>query len=849
MPTESASRRESGLALAPCEVTRLGAETDRTGKVVGHYRVVERIGGGGMGEVYRAEDLRLGRTVALKFLSVEMARDPEALSRFYREARAASALDHPGICAIHDISEVEGVPFLVMEYLEGRSLKSMVEEHPLDLDLLLDLGIQIGDALDAAHRKGILHRDVKPGNIFVTGRGQAKLLDFGLARWKPADEESRMGAGVALAEGQAIEANQGRTAPGARAHGPGGRKNTVTGMIAGTAEYMSPEQARGEDLDVRSDIYSFCVVLYEMAAGREPFSGDTSSVIRYAILHREPKPLRRANPALPPELERVIARGMEKERDQRYATMADLLVELKRVRFYRESAELAEAIPLLPPPPMRKSRARGVRVWLAIASVALLLAAAAMIWDLKSRTAARLAILSLAVVPFEADAASSREEYLSDGIAKDIADSLARIQGFGIVSRVSAFRLESDQRSWQQAARLLGAESLLTGRLRARGDDVELQLDLVLARDGSILWSGEYRSRREDLPGLAHQVARAIAQGMRVELSASDSSRLSRPTTASSNTYELYLRGCRLQSVPTLESLRKADDEFRKATESDENFALAYLARAELWLEAQDREYVTTADALENSRPNLERALALDSGLGRAHLALANLKYRLEWDWSSAGEEFHQAVSLDSNDSATHRWYSRYLGFLGRYDDSMAESAQAARLDPLDPEVHLDRGLLLLGNREYARAADELRAALNLDPALAAAHLAMASVHEAKGDCRAAETERIRGYRSAGLGELAEAARNGLEAAGCRGAAQKALEVLLRSPGLQSLRPALVAGEYARSGDREKAIDWLERAFRARAAPLLTLRGDEGFAALRTDSRFQNLLRGLKPPE
>lgn len=816
--------------------------------MVGHYRIIERIGGGGMGVVYRAEDLKLGRTVALKFLSAELAKDPDALGRFDQEARATSALDHPGICAVHDISEDDGVPFLVMEYLEGKSLKTMIEEHPLNVDSLLDLGIQIGEALQAAHDKGILHRDVKPGNIFVTNHGQAKLLDFGLAKLKPPEEEPPLPA-AGTEPDQVLPEEKPHPTPAERTPRPKGRKNTVTGMIAGTAEYMSPEQARGEELDTRSDIYSFCVVLYEMAAGREPFSGDTSSVIRYAILHRQPRPLRRANPALPPELERVIARGMEKEREQRYATMADLLTDLKRVRHYREAAEFDEAIPLLPAPPPVQPRGRGVRGWLALASVALLLAAAALMWDLRSRTEAGLAVRSLAVLPFEDDSAHSAEPYLVAGMTEEIAGTLARIRGVGVVSRDSAFRLGPARKTWQEIAKLLGAESLLTGRLRAHGDDIELQLDLLLARDSSVLWSGEYHRRRSDLPGLAQQVATAIAQSMRLPLSTEERQRLAHSPTADGGAYDLYLRGCLARREPGFQNLRQADDAFRRATEKDANFALAYGARAEVWLEAHNREFVAAEAALEQAQPNIQRALALDPTMARAHLALANLRSRVAWDWSSAGAEFRQAVMLDPNDSAAHRWYALYLGFLGVYDDSMAESAQAVRLDPLDPDTHLARGLLLLGNREDARAASELRTALDLDPASAAAHIATARLFEGRGDCHEAAAERIRGYSAAGLGELADAARNGLEAGGCRGSAQKALEVLLRTPELQSLRPVLIAGEYVRLGEREKALDWLERAFRLRAPPLLSLRGDQQFEALRASPAFQNLLRRLNPPE
>jgi len=829
----------------------LSPDRERTGTVVGHYRIVERIGGGGMGVVYRAEDLKLGRAVALKFLSAEMAQDPEALARFNREARAASALDHPGICAVHDIGEADGVPFLVMEYLEGKSLKTMIEEHPLDVDSLLDLGIQIGEALDAAHAKGILHRDVKPGNIFVTNRGQAKLLDFGLAKLQPIGQEAHPVATPASAGEPARTGEKPPAAGAGAASGPVKRKNTFTGMIAGTAEYMSPEQSRGEEVDLRTDIYSFCVVLYEMAAGREPFSGDTSSVVRYAVLHRKPEPLRRANPALPPELEHVITRGMARDRDQRYASMADVLTELKRVKFYRESAELGEVIPPLPAPPPPKPAGRGLRVWLILTFVALLLSAATLMWDLRSRTGARVAIRSLAVLPFERDAASASapEPYLSEGLAQDIAGSLARINGIGVVSRVSAFRLPPERQSAQEIAGLLAAESLLTGRLVTRGDDIDLHLDLVLARDSSVLWSGEYHSRRSDLPGLAHQVAAAIAQSMRLPLSAADEQRLAHPATTSGAAYDLYLQGCYEQKSPGFDNLRRADQAFQQAIEKDGAFAPAYLARAELWLEAHEREYVTAAAALEQAQPSAQRALAIDPSMARAHLALANVKYRLAWDWSSVGAEFREAANLDPSDSAVHRFYAIYLGMLGSFDDSMAESGQALRLDPLDPEAHLARGLLLLRVRDYARAGSEFRSALDLDPDSPVTHFALAQWFEQRGDCRQAAAERIRGFRAAQLGELADVVRNGLEAGGCRGASQKTIDFLLHSPDLPSLRPAIIAAEYLRLGERAKALDWLERAFRLRDAPMLGLSVDPEFAALRGDQAFQNLLRRMNLPE
>jgi serine/threonine protein kinase/TolB-like protein/Tfp pilus assembly protein PilF len=825
---------------------------DRSGTVVGHYRILERIGGGGMGVVYRAEDLKLGRTVALKFLSEEMARDPQALERFHREARAASALDHPGICTIHDIGEVDGIPFLVMEYLEGKSLKSMVEEHPLDIDLLVDLGIQVGEALEALHALGMVHRDIKPGNIFVTDRGQAKILDFGLAKLRPAAAEA--GVAAEAGEGQALISAPERGAPATAPHPPAARKQTFAGMIAGTAEYMSPEQARGEPLDARSDIFSFCVVLYEMAAGREPFTGDTSSVIRYAVLHRKPRPLRRANAALPPELERIVQRGLEKDPARRYQNMGELLADLRRLRLYRESHELGEALlpaiaPPSPPPGELHGWARSTWVWLAVATVALLLAAAAALWDLRSRTTALASVHSLAVLPLENVSGDPGQQYLSDGMAESITDSLSQLGTVSVVARRSAFLLPGKNLAPQDAARALGAESLLTGRLTSRGDDLDLQMELIEARNAVPLWSGEYHSRRSQVHLLPAEVARAVAQGLRLRISPAESLRLAQGAPGNASAYELYLQGRYLLSTPTRANLERADEKFEQAIQADANYAPAFAARAGVWLESQEREYAATADALAKVRPEVERALQLDPGLARAHLARANLRYRLEWDWALTGDEFQKAVALDPAEGDAHRWYALYLGFLGRYDDSMAEIAQAVRLEPLDPRAHAGRGRVLLLARQYAEAEAAFRKALELDPASAEAHRGLAAILESKGDCREGAAERIRGWQAAGLSPLAETARNGLEAGGCRGAAQRALEGLLRSPELAPLHPTELAAQYLELGAREKALEWLERAWQTRNVRMLDLRGDPAFDAMRGDPRFEDIFRRMKPPE
>ena len=826
--------------------------TDRSGTIVGHYRILERIGGGGMGVVYRAEDLKLGRTVALKFLSEEMARDPQALERFHREARAASALDHPGICTIHDIGDADGIPFLVMEYLEGKSLKTMVEEHPLGIDLLVDIGIQVGEALEALHAMGMVHRDIKPGNIFITERGQAKILDFGLAKLRPA----ATGAAAPGAEEEEEGERHGSegTAPDGGSHTAKTRKQTFTGMIAGTAEYMSPEQARGEPLDARSDIFSFCVVLYEMAAGREPFSGDTTSVIRYAVLHRRPRPLRRENAALPPELERIVARGLEKDPARRYQTVAELLADLRRLRIYRESHELGEA--LLPPvaPPVVVSRepqawARSTWVWLAVATVALLLAASAALWDLRSRTAALAGVRSLAVLPLENTSPESGEDYLGPELAESFADDLAQLGAINVVGRRSAFLPREKHWSPQDAARALGAESVLSGRLTPRGDDLDLQLELLDASTTVPLWSGEYHTHRSQLHLLPGEVARAVAQGLRLRITPQESLRLAQGATGKPEAYELYLQGRYAGATLTLANLGKADAKFNQAIQADPNYTQALAARAGLWLEAQEREYTTTSDALARVRPDVDRALQLDPDLAPAHLALANTRYRLEWDWTLTGHEFQRAIELDPSDGAAHRFYALYLGSLGRYDDSMGEIAQAVRLEPLDPQAHAGRGQLLLLARQYAQAEQEFRRALELNPTSAAAHRGLAEILEHRGDCREAAAERIRGWQAAGLSELSETARNGLEAGGCRGAAQKALEFFSRSPEQATLHPTQLAALYLQSGSREKAYEWLERAWQSRAVGMLDMYGNPAFDPIRGEPRFQNFLRRMKPPE
>src|SRR6202022_4008915 len=526
------------------------------GQTVSHYRILRKIGGGGMGVVYEAEDLKLGRHVALKFLPDELANDPQALSRFQREAKAASSLNHPNICTIHEIDEVDGRAFIAMELLEGKTLRHRISGKPLEIEMVLDLGIQIADALDAAHSKGIIHRDIKPANIFVTNRGQAKILDFGLAKVSLRPDSVAMSAPT-------IDSEEHLTSPGS---------------TLGTVAYMSPEQVRGKELDARSDLFSFGAVLYEMCTGMVPFRGDTSGVIFESILNRVPAPAVRLNPDIPAGLEHVINKALEKDRDVRCQSAAEIRADLKRVKRDTETGKSAavtgiSVIPLLKPWWQKRAAITGV----AVAIVAVVL------WLTSVYLYPHKSLDSIAVLPFVNTSGDPNVDYLSDGVTEGVINSLSQIPELRVIARSTVFHYKGRDADPQKVGHDLNVQAVVTGTFVQHGDSVRVQTELVNASNGSQMWGEQYDRKLSDMAAVQQEIARDISDKLQLRLAGIDKSRLIKQPTQSGEAYDLYLRGCYYFNKRTREGLKQAVDFFTQARDKDPNYALAYAGLADAY--------------------------------------------------------------------------------------------------------------------------------------------------------------------------------------------------------------------------------------------------------------------------
>jgi len=798
-PSEDASISHTRTIQTPVKALIKGTT------FAGRYQILQELGRGGMGIVYKAQDTKLKRTVALKFLPAELTHVSELRERFMREAQAAAALDHPHICTVYEFDEVEDKTYISMAYIDGQSLKKKIESGPLELDDALRIAIQAAEGLQEAHKKGVVHRDIKSANIMVTEKDQAKIMDFGLARVT------------------------------------GTTMMTKEGMTMGTIAYMSPEQARGEEVDHRTDIWSFGVVLYEMFGGQLPFKGEHDQAIVYSILKEKPKPITELRSEIPASIDQVVAKALEKDLDNRYQDIDELLDDLKSISDGIVPEEIKARL--------RKAKLLKRKRAILFAGLAGFLIIMTVI-GLSLFTGGAAAIDAIAVLPLENLTGDPQQEFFVDAVTDELIGQLAQIEALRVISRRSVVQYKGVEKPLPEIARELGVDALVEGTVLRVTDSVRIRLQLIeVLPEERNLWAQMYERDMTDVLVMYKEMARAIADKTRVKLTAQEEAYLASTRQVNPEAYEAYSKGRFYLYKLTPQDLELARRYFELALEKDPNYALAYVGIAQFWGGQQQQGLVSADEARSKAKTARLKAMELDDTLAEVHYNLANQRTWLEWDWEGAEKAFQRAFELNPNYPDACAYYSWFLFYMGRPEEAMAQIERALELDPFNATF---RGLYawdLLYARRYDEAIQDLRETLRTAPNDQMLLSALKAVYHLKGMHEEALEIWRTWFTTMGDSEAEEALARGNAEAGYFGALNHVAELYVARSRTTYVTPWQIATMYTRAGKNDEALEWLEKAYEAHDSNMPAISVDPIFDNLREDPRFQDILRKMNFPQ
>ena len=829
--------------------------TITTGTKLGRYEIRSKLGEGGMGEVYLAEDTRLHRKVALKLLPTDLASNKDRMRRFEQEATAAAALNHPNIAHIYEIGDAEGVTFIAMEFVDGQTLRLKIHQERTELRKLLRFLQHTAEGLARAHAAGIVHRDLKPDNIMITQEGHAKILDFGLAKLieqspAPNNDSSEIQTAVMP-------------------------QHSTPGTVMGTIGYMSPEQAQGKtkEIDQRSDVFSFGCILFEASTGKKPFEGESVIKSLHMVVYEQPPQIADLNPSAPAELQRIVRRCLAKDPDDRYQSIKDVAIELKELRRDLEGVGIDTTVP----PPSRSSagaeatqsasvtptlssssaslqtRASSAeyvvsgikqhKLTAAIIGLAVLVAGVSIFAFYLRGGTSDVAIKSIAVMPFVNEGGKAELEYLSDGMTDTLISSLSQLPNLSVKARSSVFRFKGKETSPQTIGKELNVQAIVNGRIAQLGDQLTLTVELVDAQSENVIWSEQYNRKQADLVSLQSEIARTVSTKLRSKLSGTEERKVAKTFTANPEAYQLYLKGLFNWNKRTPEALRTSIDYFKQAIEKDPTYAQAYAGMALAYAILPQYSAGKPEESMTKAKAAAMKAVELDETLTEAHTALGLISFTYEWNMVEADRHFERAIELNPNYATAHQWYGGELGATGRFDQAIVEGKRAVEMDPLSLIANVELAATYGYARKNSEAIAQLRKTIEMDPNWYLARMVLCQTYSYEGKFAEAIAE---GEKARALDDDPAVLSYLARAYALSGKRDEALKLVARMHELAKQRyvPAYgFAFPYAALGDKDQAFKWLERSLQDRSWEITYLKVDPAMDSLRSDPRFNDLVK------